>query len=93
MTVYSAKVEQPMKCRTGSPSRDRRVVPSGRKPEALLLADREAEVRARVEAVDALAALRREERDHVVADRQGSRTPSPTASTTPAPSCPSTVGE
>ena len=30
MTVYSAKVEQPMKCRTGSPSRERRVVPSGR---------------------------------------------------------------
>jgi hypothetical protein len=30
MTVYSAKVEQPMKCRTGSPSRERRAVPSGR---------------------------------------------------------------
>ena len=30
ITVYSAKVEQPMKCRTGSPSRESRVVPSGR---------------------------------------------------------------
>src|SRR4029077_9207833 len=36
----------------------------------LLLADRQAEVRARGEAVDALAALRREERHHMVADRQ-----------------------
>ena len=35
----------------------------------LLLADREAEVRARAQAVDALAALRREERDDVVARR------------------------
>ena len=33
----------------------------------LLLADREAEIRARAQAVDALAALRREERDDVVA--------------------------
>jgi hypothetical protein len=32
ITVYSAKVEVPMKCRTGSPPRERRVVPSGRKP-------------------------------------------------------------
>jgi hypothetical protein len=38
-------------------------------PLTLLLADREAEVRARVAAVLALAALRREERDHVVAHR------------------------
>jgi hypothetical protein len=30
ITVYSANVEQPMKCRIGSLSRDRRVVPSGR---------------------------------------------------------------
>ena len=34
----------------------------------LLLADRHAEVGPRVDAVDALAALRREQRDHVVAD-------------------------
>ena len=30
MTVYSANVEVPMKWRMGSPSRDSRVVPSGR---------------------------------------------------------------
>ena len=30
ITVYSANVEVPMKCRIGSPSRDSRVVPSGR---------------------------------------------------------------
>ena len=30
MTAYSANVEVPMKCRSGSPSRERRVVPSGR---------------------------------------------------------------
>jgi hypothetical protein len=29
MTVASAKVEVPMKCRIGSPSHDSRVVPSG----------------------------------------------------------------
>ena len=30
ITVYSAKVEQPMKWRIASPSRQSRVVPSGR---------------------------------------------------------------
>ena len=30
ITVYSAKVEVPMKWRMGSPPRDRRAVPSGR---------------------------------------------------------------
>ena len=30
ITVASANVDVPMKCRTGSPSRARRVVPSGR---------------------------------------------------------------
>ena len=30
ITVYSAKVDVPMKCRSGSPSREKRVVPSGR---------------------------------------------------------------
>src|SRR4029079_15474143 len=44
--------------------------PDGREADPLLLADRQAEVRARVEAVDALAALRREEGHHMVADRQ-----------------------
>ena len=43
--------------------------PVRQEAESLLLADRQAEVRARVEAVDAFAALRREERDDVVADR------------------------
>ena len=32
IAVYSAKVDVPMKCRMGSPSRERRVVPSGRSP-------------------------------------------------------------
>ena len=57
----------------------------------LLLADREAEVRAVAAAVDALAALRREERDDVVAGRD-ERDAVADRSTTPAPSCPSTVG-
>ena len=30
ITVYSANVDVPMKCRIGSPSRESRVVPSGR---------------------------------------------------------------
>ena len=56
-----------MKWRTGSPH----VGEAGRAVReialVLLLADREAEVRAVAQAVDALAALRREERDDVVA--------------------------
>ena len=32
MTVYSANVDVPMKCRIGSPSLENLVVPSGRKP-------------------------------------------------------------
>src|SRR5439155_391898 len=32
ITVYSANVDVPMKCRIGSPSRDSLVVPSGRRP-------------------------------------------------------------
>src|SRR6266576_6538708 len=32
ITVYSANVDVPMKWRSGSPSRERRVVPSGRYP-------------------------------------------------------------
>src|SRR5439155_21937195 len=44
--------------------------PVGQVALALLLADREAEVRARIQAVHALAALRREERDDVVAGRE-----------------------
>ena len=69
ITVYSAKVEVPMKWRIGSPPRERRVVPEV--ALALLLPDRQAEVRARRAAVDAVAALRREEGDDVVAGRDG----------------------
>jgi hypothetical protein len=43
--------------------------PVGHEPLALLLTDRQADVGARVAAVLALAALRREERDHVIARR------------------------
>ncbi len=67
ITVYSAKVDVPMKWRIGSPSRERRVVPSGKIAQVLLFANREAEVRAVVAAVLALTALRREQRHHMVA--------------------------
>src|SRR5215471_3292431 len=62
ITVYSAKVDVPMKCRIGSPPRDRRVVPSGRKPWFCC---------SRIQAVRALTALRREERHDVVTGRDG----------------------
>ena len=70
ITVYSAKVEHAHEVA------DRLAVarepgrPVGEVALVLLLADRQAEVRPRVEAVDALAALRREERDDVVAGRE-----------------------
>ena len=51
----------------------------------LLLADREAEVRAVAQAVDALAALRREERDDVVAGRDRRRRPRRPARRRPRP--------
>ena len=70
ITVYSANVLVPMKWRIGSPSRLRRVVPSGRWPRFCSVADRHAQVGARATAVHALAALRREQRHHVVADRE-----------------------
>ena len=63
----------------------------GQVAEVLLLADRQADVRPRAAAVDALAALGREQRDDVVAGRD-ERDALPHASTTPAPSCPSTAG-
>jgi hypothetical protein len=63
----------------------------GQVAEVLLLPNCETEVRAQAAAVDALAALRREQRDDVVSGRTDV-TPSPIRSTTPAPSCPSTVG-
>ena len=49
--------------------------PVGQVALALLLADRQAEVGAVVDAVDALAALRAEQRDDVVADGRGTRRP------------------
>jgi hypothetical protein len=53
-----------MKCLIGSPPRERRVL---QMTEVLLLADCKAQVRARALTVDALAALRREERHDMVA--------------------------
>ena len=81
-----------MKWRIGSPSRAQARRPVGQVAVVLLLADREAEVRQRAAAVDALAALRREQRDDVVADGDRRRRPRRARSTTPAPSWPSTVG-
>ena len=75
--------------RLAVPEEARRAV--GKEALVLLVTNRQTEVRARAAAVDALAALGREERDDVVAGLD-SETPSPTASTTPAPSWPSTVG-
>ena len=57
-----------MKCLIGSPSRETRAA-VGEIALALLVADRQAEVRALVAAMLALAALRREQRDHVIAGR------------------------
>ena len=58
-----------MKWRISSPPRESRTRAVGQVAEVLLAADRHAEVGARVDAVDALAALRREEGDDVVAGR------------------------
>jgi hypothetical protein len=63
----------------------------GQVPLTLLLADGQADVGPVRQAVDALAALRREQREDAIADPTPS-TPSPTASTMPAPSWPRTVG-
>ena len=70
ITVYSAKVERAHEVaeRLAVAREPRRAV--GQVALVLLLADREAEVRARAAAVDALAALRREQRDDVVAGRE-----------------------
>ena len=68
-TVYSAKVEQPMKWRMSSPSRESRVVPSGRLALVLLVADREEKVCAVVQAVD--TSPHRAEQDHDVIACEG----------------------
>ena len=69
ITAYSANVLVPMKWRIGSPSREIRTRAVGQVALVLLRADRHAEVRPRAQAVLALAALRREQRDDVIADR------------------------
>ena len=72
MTVASANVERAHEVpdRLAVAAQARRAV--GQVALVLLLADRQAEVRAVVAAVDALAALRAEQRDDVVAARDGS---------------------
>ena len=75
ITVASANVEVPMKWRIGSPPRDSRVVPSGRKPRfCCSRIARQRFVRVRP-AVDALAALGREQRDDVIARTHARRRP------------------
>jgi hypothetical protein len=66
--------------------------PVGQQALALLLADREAEVRARFAAVLALPALRREERHDVVAGLDVAHALADPLDDSRAPSCPSTVG-
>ena len=65
--------------------------PVRQEPLVLLLADRKAQIRPLVQTVRALTALRAEEGHDVIAGATDD-TPSPTFSTTPAPSWPSTVG-
>src|SRR5579884_473078 len=91
ITVYSANVDVPMKCRTGSPSRDSRVVPSGRKPR--FCCSRIARQRL-VRGSRQWTHSRHCGEKSVTTWSPGAseETPSPTRSTTPAPSCPSTVG-
>ena len=69
ITAYSAKTLVPMKWRIGSPARLRARRAVRQMAEVLLGADRHAEVGARRPAVLALAALGREQRDDVIADR------------------------
>ena len=92
ITVYSANVEQPMKCRTGSPSRPRRVVPSGRKP--WFCCSRIARQRF-VRSLRQCTHSRHCGEKSVTTWSPGATevTSSPTRSTMPAPSWPSTVGE
>ena len=91
ITVYSAKVEQPMKWRIPSPSREIRVVPSGRRP--LFCSSRIAMQRF-VRGSTQWTHSRHCGEKRVTTWSPGEReeTPAPTLSTTPAPSWPSTVG-
>ena len=69
ITVYSAKVEVPMKWRIGCVVALQAGCPVREIALVLLLADRQAQVRLRALAVLALTALRGEQRDHAVAGR------------------------
>ena len=91
ITVYSANVEVPMKWRIGSPSLERRVVPSGRWP--LPCSSRIARQRF-VRVLRQWMHSRHWGEKSVTTWSPGSSevTPSPRRSTTPAPSWPSTVG-
>ena len=91
ITVYSAKVEVPMKLRIGSPSRERRVVPSGRWPR--FCCSRMARQRL-VRGSTQWMHSRHCGENRVTTRSPGATlvTPSPTFSTKPAPSWPSTVG-
>ncbi len=91
ITVYSAKVEQPMKWRISSPSREIRVVPSGRWP--LFCSSRIARQRL-VRGSRQWTHSRHWGEKRVTTWSPGASEPTsgPTASTMPAPSWPSTVG-
>jgi hypothetical protein len=91
ITVASAKVLVPMKWRIGSPSRDRRVVPSGRKP--MFCCSRMARQRLVRGSLQCTHSRHCGEKSVTTWSPGATElTPSPTASTTPAPSWPSTVG-
>ena len=91
ITVDSAKVEQPMKCRIPSPPRESRVVPSGRNPA--FCCSRIAMQRF-VRGSTQWTHSRHwgEKRVTTWSPGESEQTSSPTRSTTPAPSWPSTVG-
>jgi hypothetical protein len=91
MTVASANVEVPMKWRIGSPPRDSLVVPSGRYP--LFCCSRMARQRLVRSSTQCTHSLHCGENSVTTWSPTASEvTPSPMASTTPAPSWPSTVG-
>ena len=91
ITVYSANVDVPMKWRIGSPPRESRAVPSGRKPLPCM---------SRIARQRLVRGLRQcthlphwgENRVTTWSPGDTRLTPSPIRSTTPAPSWPSTVG-
>ena len=91
ITVYSAKVEQPMKWRISSSPREIRVLPSGRKP--LFCCSRIAMQRlVRGSTQCTHSPHWGEKRVTTWSPSASEVTSGPTRSTTPAPSWPSTVG-